>query len=175
VDIRKVLQRFVVPAPAISLYYYLKYRCKISPRAEVELSPQLIIGQNTQIGSFTKIKATDGPLAIGQNVSVATGCFIASHRMGIHIGDDCLISPNVTIVASSYNYSDIKRPIWQQGYPSKGIRIGNNVWIGAGACILDGTTIGNGVIIAAHSVVASEVPDNAIVKGDPAKVLFIRR
>jgi serine O-acetyltransferase len=53
--------------------------------------------------------------------------------------------------------------------------IGNNVWIGAGACILDGATIGSGVIVTPNSVVSAKVADNAIVQGNPSKVIFLRR
>jgi acetyltransferase-like isoleucine patch superfamily enzyme len=91
------------------------------------------------------------------------------------IGDDCLISPNVTIIANNYNYQRLDVPIRQQGSTSKGVRIGANVWIGSGACILDGAQIGSGVIVAANSVVAGKIPDNAIVQGNPAKIIFTRR
>ncbi len=147
----------------------------VSPKAEVELSPFLTIGRKTQISSFCKIKASDGPLAIGSNVSIGTCCFIASHKMGIEIGDYCLISPNVAIIGNDYKYDRLDVPICMQEQTSKGIKIGNNVWIGAGAVVLDGVTIGDNVIIAPNSVVSKKVPDNAIIQGNPAKVIFTRR
>lgn len=55
------------------------------------------------------------------------------------------------------------------------MRIGRNVLVGAGACILDGAEIGGGVIIAPNSVVTGRIPANAIAKGDPARVVFQRR
>lgn len=173
--LKKVIQRFFVPAPLITLIYYIKYRCMISHKAEVELSPFLEIGRNSKISSFSKIKATDGPLIIGSHVSIGTCCFIASDTMGVKIGDYCLIGPNVTITGNNHKYDRLDIPICVQGKASKGIRIGNNVWIGAGACILDGAEIGNGVIIVPNSVVSIKAPDNVILQGNPAKVIFTRR
>jgi acetyltransferase-like isoleucine patch superfamily enzyme len=174
-NVRSFAQRFLAPRWGISLYYFLKYRARISTRAEVQLSPQFRIGRHSEISSFTKIKASYGPLTIGSRSFIASGCFVASHRGGLVIGDDCLVSPGVTIVASNFNYSRMDIPIWTQGSSSKGIRIGDNVWIGSGACIMDGADIGSGAIVAANSVVSGHVPANAIVQGNPAKVVFFRR
>ncbi len=173
--LRKIFARFFMPGSLISLYYLRKFGCQISPRAEVELSPLLTIGKKTAISSFTKIKATDGPLKIGARVHIATSCFIASHFGGLQIGDDCMISPNVSIIGNNYRYDELETPFMQQGVTSKGIVIGRNVWIGSGACILDGARIGNNVIITPNSVVSAKVPDNTILQGNPAKVIFTRR
>ncbi|MGB7439933.1 MAG: acyltransferase [Coleofasciculaceae cyanobacterium] len=172
----KVLRRFLVPAPIVTLYYLSKYGCKISLKAEVELSPFLTIGKNTVISSFTKVKASDGSLKIGANVSIATGCFISSYDKGLEIGDDCMVGPNTCIIANNYRYDKIDVPIQEQGAISKkGVKIANNVWIGANCCILDGADIGSGVIISPNSVVSSKIPSNTIVMGNPAKVIFKRR
>ncbi len=171
----KIFQRFLIPHSLTTLLYWIKYRCFISMRAEIEWTANLNIGVNTQISSFCKIKASDGPVCIGSNVSIGTGSFIASGEREIKIGDYCLISPNVTIVSVNYRHDRIDIPIVHQGKTSKGISIGDNVWIGAGATILDGTQIGNGVIITPNTVVSSHVPENAIVSGNPAKVIFMRR
>jgi virginiamycin A acetyltransferase len=55
------------------------------------------------------------------------------------------------------------------------VRIGNDVWIGSGACVLDGARIGSGVIVAPNSVVSGTIPDQAVVQGNPARVIFTRR
>ena len=174
--IEKIIRRFLVPAPIVTIYYLLKYGAKVSPKAEVEFSDLLTIGKNTQISSFVKIKASEGPLNIGSDVIVATGCCISSHKKGLEIGDDSMIGPNTSIIANNYNYDKLDVPIQQQGTVCKhGIKIANNVWIGAGCCILDGADIGTGVIVAPNSVVSSKIPKNTIVMGNPAKVIFKRR
>lgn len=170
-----VVRRFLLPRSLVSLRAYLRYRCLVSPRAEVELSRHLRIGPGSVIGSFTKIKSANGPLCIGRETHVATGCFITSHAGGIEIGDDCLVGPNVSIVGSNYRYDDIDRPIRLQRHTSEGIRIADNVWIGAGAAILDGADIGEGCIITPNSVVGGTIPPNGIVTGNPGRVVFVRR
>jgi len=169
-----IIQRFLIPSPVVSIYYLIKFGCKISPKAEVEFSKYLRIGEKSQISSFTKIKATHGYVNIGRNVDIGPGCFISSHEKGIHIGDDCLIGPHVCIVAGNYNFDRIDITMRQQGSVSKGIKIGNDVWVGAGACILDGAEIGNGVIVSANSVVSTKVSDYSVIIGNPARVVLKR-
>lgn len=174
-DLGKVIRRFLVPAPAVTFYYLLKSGAKVSPKAEVELSQYLEIGDKSVVSSFTKIKASDGPLKIGSQVSISTGCFISSHYGGVEIGDHCLIGPNVSIVGNNYHYDQIEIPLEEQGVVSKGIEIGRNVWLGAGVCVLDGATIGDNTIITPNSVVSSNIPAGTIASGIPAKVIFKSR
>ena len=171
-----VVRRFLVPRAWVTLRAYLRFHCTLSPRAEVEMGPHLQIGKGSTIGSFTKVKTADGPLSIGRNVDIATGCFLSSHTAGVTIGDDCLIGPNVSIVGNNYRYDDLETPIrLQEKTSEKGIRIGSNVWIGAGCVLLDGADVGSGSILAPNSVVSSALPENSIVQGNPGKVIFTRR
>jgi acetyltransferase-like isoleucine patch superfamily enzyme len=171
----KFLQRFLLPSFVISLIYGFRFGAMVSPRAEVELSPLLKLGKGTKISAFTKIKATDGPLTIGARVSIGSGCFIHVGSGGLTIGDDSLISPNVSIVGSNYRYDRLDVPVHAQGETSKGVAIGTDVWIGVGCAILDGAVIGDHVIVAPNTVVSAPVPENAIVAGNPAKPIFKRR
>ena len=168
-------RRFLFPAPFVSLWYFFKFGCRINFRSEVEFSPNLKIGRKTNIGAFAKIKADQGPLVIGERVDIAAGCQILPGEAGVTIGDDCLIGSHAVIIGVNYAYDRLDVPIRMQKGQSKGVVIGNNVWIGAGACILDGATIGNGAIITPNSVVSGNVSDNAIVQGNPSKVIFVRR
>lgn len=171
-----LLRRFLIPGFVVTLHGYLKYRCLISPKAEVEITPHLQLGRQSVVGSFTKIKATDGPLRIGDHVEISNGCVITSHTKGVEIGDDCLIGPNVSILGNNYRYDRLDVPVrLQEKVSTKGIRIAHNVWIGAGCVILDGADIGPGTILAPNSVVAGPLPENSIAQGNPAKVIFTRR
>jgi acetyltransferase-like isoleucine patch superfamily enzyme len=171
----KLAQRFLLPSFVISLIYAFRFRALVSPRAEVELSPLLKLGKGTRISSFTKIKVTDGPMTIGERVSIGTGCFFHAGSAGVSIGDDSPISPNVSIVGSNYRYDRLDVPIQLQGDISKGITIGNDVWIGVGCAILDGAVIGDHAIVAPNAVVSGRVSEKAIVAGNPAKSIFTRR
>ena len=86
-----------------------------------------------------------------------------------------MIGSNSSIIGNNYHYDSLEIPICQQEKTSKGITIGNNVWLGSGCVVLDGTHIGNGVIITPNSVVTTNIPENAIAQGNPAKVIFTRR
>jgi acetyltransferase-like isoleucine patch superfamily enzyme len=101
--------------------------------------------------------------------------FVASGAAGLEIGDDCLLSPNVCIMAGNYRYDRVDVPIQDQGFVYKGIRIGDNVWIGANATVLDGAEIGDGSIIGPNSVVSGKIPPMSIAQGNPAKVIVTRR
>lgn len=170
------IRRFFIPHSVITLYYFFRHRAFVSMRAEVDVGFNLTIGRKSSVSSFTKIKASEGPVRIGERTDIGVGCFIGGYTPGIEIGNDCLISPNVSIIGVNYRYDDLERTFREQGVESKGpIRIGNNVWIGVGAVVLDNTEIGDGAIVAPNSVVSGKIPPNAIVRGNPAKTVFIRR
>jgi acetyltransferase-like isoleucine patch superfamily enzyme len=170
-----MIRRFLLPPFLVSLYAWLRYGCRVSPRAEVEWSANLRVGSGVNISSFCKIKCADGPLTIGEGTQIAPGCFITAHPGGLTIGRDCLIGPNATIAANSYRYDDLDVPIRLQQQVSAGIRIGDNVWIAAGCVVLDGAEIGSGTIVTPNSVVSGRVPANSVLQGNPAKVIFTRR
>lgn len=170
-----ILRRFFIPPPIVTIVGLFRFRCRISPRAEVELSSNLHIGQGSIVSSFTKIKSSDGPIIIGNNVSIGSGGDISTGEKGVRIGEDSLIGPQVVIAASNYRYGQLHVPLRLQGISSKGITIGKNVWVGAGSCILDGAKIGDNVIISPNSVVSAKIPENTIAQGNPAKVIFTRR
>lgn len=172
---RKFLQRFLLPRFVVSLYYLLRDRARISVHAEVELSPHLRFGRGSTVSSFTKIKASDGPLTVGRRSGFATGCFVSSGTGGITIGDHVLVGPNVSIVGQNYVHDELDVPFEEQGQSSKGIRIGNNVWIGAGSVVADGASIGDNTIVVAASFVTRRYPPNVIIQGNPAKVILERQ
>lgn len=168
------LARFL-PGHLVALVYWFRFRAAVSPRAEVELSKNVKLGKGTVIGSFTKVKASNGPLTIGARVSIGSSCFLGAGAAGNRIGDDCLISDHVTILNSNYRYDRLDVPIQQQGITSKGVEIGSNVWLGSGVIVLDGSSIGDGTIVTPNSVVSGKLPPNVIAQGNPAKVIFQRR
>ncbi len=172
--IKNIIQRFFFPRSAVSLYCYIKFKSFVSPRSEVEIE-NLQLGQKCRISSFCKIKTRRGLLQIGNNVDIAAGCFLSSSEKKLILGDDVLIGPNCTILSNNYISTDINTLIRKQGRVTLGTMIGNNVFIGAGSVILDGTSIGDGTVISANSLVSGKIPENSIVSGNPGKVIFTRR
>lgn len=87
----------------------------------------------------------------------------------VYIGDSVMIGPNVTISAAGHPVDpDLRREVYQYNLP---IRIGENVWIGAGVVILPGVTIGKNSVIGAGSVVNRDIPENVVALGVPCRVL----
>ena len=103
---------------------------------------------------------------IGKNVFINFNCTLLDLG-GITIEDNVLIGPNVSILSEGHPIS----PEDRHSLIPKAIHIKRNVWIGAGATILQGVTIGENAIIAAGAVVSKDVPDNTVVGGIPAKVI----
>jgi acetyltransferase-like isoleucine patch superfamily enzyme len=81
-----------------------------------------------------------------------------------------MIAPHVMLAGGNHRFSRTDIPILEQGDDSVGIRIGNDVWIGANAVVLDGVSIGNGAVVGAGSVVTQNVPEFAVVVGVPARI-----
>jgi acetyltransferase-like isoleucine patch superfamily enzyme len=164
----------LTPGWVVSLVYLRRFGAKISPRAEVDLSDNIKMGKGCVVGSFTKVKASDGPVTMGDRCGIATNCFIAGGPKGIEIGDNFVCGPNVVMTASNYVYAEVGVHLEDQGISSKGVRIGNNVWIGAGCVILDGSVLGDNCIVVAGSLVNRRYPANSIIQGNPAKILTRR-
>ena len=165
------VRRFLIPSFVVTAIYFLRNRTFVSPRAEVELSPWIRFGRGTQVGAFCKLKASDGPLEIGANVSIGVNSFISASAGGVVIGDYCMFGSGVAINGNSYRYDDLETPMCLQEKTSSGIRVGRDVWVGANATLVDGVEIGDGAIVAAGAVVTRDVPARAIVAGVPARVI----
>jgi acetyltransferase-like isoleucine patch superfamily enzyme len=103
---------------------------------------------------------------IGKNVFINFDCTILDLG-GVIIEDNVLIAPKVSILSEGHPVSSLNR----QSLVPGAIHIKRNAWIGAGATILSGVTIGENAIVAAGAVVSKDVPDNTIVGGIPAKFI----
>lgn len=87
----------------------------------------------------------------------------------VYIGDNCMIAPGCHIITASHPISPALRK--RQLQYNKPVRLGNNVWLGAGVTVLPGVTIGDNSVVGAGSVVTKDVEANTIVAGNPARVL----
>jgi acetyltransferase-like isoleucine patch superfamily enzyme len=103
---------------------------------------------------------------IGKNVFINFDCVFLDLG-GITIEDNVLIAPKVSLLSEGHPLSPEHRQSLVPGH----ILIKKNAWIGAGATILPGVTIGENAVVAAGAVVAKDVPANAVVGGVPAKIL----
>lgn len=102
-------------------------------------------------------------------------CVSISCHEGVEIGRHTQLAGGVAIHDNNHNFDDCDTPICKQGFCSEKITIGEDVWVGTHAVILQGVKVGNHSIIGAGSIVTKDVPDWAIVGGNPAKVIRMRK
>ena len=112
----------------------------------------------------------DPKIMIGKNFYMNAGCHILGE---IIIGDNVMIGPQTIIWGRDHGIAK-NMFMREQKHIKKPINIGNDVWIGANVTLLKGVTIGDGAVIGAGSVVTKDVPEYAIVVGNPAKVIKYR-
>ncbi|MCH8148991.1 MAG: acyltransferase [Planctomycetes bacterium] len=113
-------------------------------------------------------------ISVGDGFRINRGCLISAHA-GITIGDNCLIGEYVSIRDNNHVFDDTSVPIGEQGFRASPITIDDDVWIGRGAAILQGVSIGRGAVIGANSVVTKDVPDHEVWAGIPARFLRHRK
>ena len=115
-------------------------------------------------------------ISIGKNTYINNNSFLkAGNNSKIIIGNDCLISYCIHMRTDTHNYMDSMTKINMQGHNEKDIIIGNDAWIGYGAQIMSGVTVGDGAVIAAGSIVTKDVLPYTVVGGVPAKKIKERK
>ena len=108
-------------------------------------------------------------ITIGDRSFININCTVLDapiSEASITIGNDCLIGPNVQLLAVSHSVNATQR-LNKENFASP-ITIGNNVWIGAGAIILAGVIIDDNAVVGAGSIVTKDVTANTVVVGNPA-------
>ena len=117
--------------------------------------------------------AISSKLKIGDRSGVGIHCVCSGD---ITIGNDVMMAPECVILSKKPAFARIDIPMCEQGeQEEKPVVIGNDVWIGRRVIILPGVHIGNGVIIGAGAVVTKDVPDFAVVAGNPARIVKYRK
>lgn len=158
-------------------FIYIDGKIKIRDYVEIDgISENGIqIGKNAIIGKYSIMRASSTLLNLGKGIKIGDNFSCGDYTFfgasgGIEIGNDVIMGQNVRFHAQNHNYEDEKL-IRLQGVTRKGIKIGNNCWIGAGVTFLDGVTIGDGCVIGADSVVTKSMPANSVIVGNPAKII----
>lgn len=115
-----------------------------------------------------------GEIVIGNNSNLGYGLRIIGGA--VTFGDHVVMGPDVLIISENHETSDIVKPMGLQGQAeSQCVKIGNDVWIGARAIILPGVEISGHSIVGAGSVVTRNVPEYAVVGGNPARIIKYRK
>ncbi|MBI3986993.1 MAG: acyltransferase [Lentisphaerae bacterium] len=135
------------------------------------------VGDNVFVSKNAVLSCKDGGIVIGNDVSIGPNSLMHSTERGvIRIGNHVLIAANCYLVgAGNYRYARTDIPMAEQGFePSQGVVIEDDVWLGAGAMVFDGSAVRKGCIIGAMSMVRGEVPPYAVAYGIPAQVKSFR-
>jgi acetyltransferase-like isoleucine patch superfamily enzyme len=149
--------------------------CFICPHVQLELGPgaTLRIGRWAWIGHATKIRVHEGTVSIGAKSVLGQECTISAFQR-VSIGRECILADRVMLIDFDHGVVEVERPIRLQGIYKRDVHVGHNVWIGYGACVLRGVSIGDNSVVGTNAVVTRDVPADAVVGGVPARVIRMR-
>ena len=139
----------------------------------VFLNDGVKIGENSKIICTGTLSNLGVGISIGKNSSFSEYTFFGAAG-GISIGSDVISGQCVRFHSENHIFSSKDKLIREQGVSRKGIKIGNNVWIGSGVVFLDGSEVGNNCVIAANTVVTKSFGSDIILAGSPAKIVKSR-
>ena len=137
------------------------------------------VGDDSLIGPYVSLSAGMGPdqelisdriVDIGNRVLIGRNSSIVGH-LEIVIEDEVFFGPNVYVTDQNHGFDDPELPIGRQTMPEKPVRIGWGSWIGTNSVVLPGVTIGKRVAVGAGSIVTTDLPDDCVAVGSPARVV----
>jgi acetyltransferase-like isoleucine patch superfamily enzyme len=140
---------------------------------EIAAKGRVDFGRFVWIGDGTKIRCHEGRVEIGDKTVMGQECTISAYQH-VRIGQQCVIADRAMFIDFDHGVVEVERPIRQQGIYKRDVIVGSNVWIGYGACVLRGVSVGDNAIVGTNSVVTKDVPANAVVAGIPARVIRMR-
>jgi acetyltransferase-like isoleucine patch superfamily enzyme len=149
--------------------------CFVGPGVQIEIgrNARLVLGRWSWVGHGCKIRIHEGEVRIGAKTVLGQECTISAYQH-VAIGRECVIADRVMLIDFDHGVVEVDRPIRLQGIYKRDVQVGHNCWIGYGACVLRGVTIGNNSIVGTSAVVTKSVPENAVVAGVPARVIRMR-
>lgn len=139
-------------------------------------SEKILLGDCVRIGPYSSLSSTSHMSKYGKGLKIGNNSSVGAFTQfgaagGIEIGNDVIMGSYISFHSENHNFNDSSKLIREQGVTSKGIKLGNNIWVGAKVTFLDGCVVGNNSVVAAGAVVNGIYPDNSIIGGVPAKIL----
>ena len=141
--------------------------------AKGETNRGIRIGDGVFIGRNTILSCKNGDIELGDAANIGFNCELFSASR-VTIGRAVLMAAYGYVIGGDHDFSDPAKAVLAQSRTSKGVVIGDGVWMGAGAKVLDGVEIGPLAVIGAAAVVRENVPASAIAVGIPARVVSTR-
>lgn len=147
--------------------------CFVAPEVHLFAEPHraIVVGAGASVAAECFLH---GPVTLGRHVSLNPRVTIDGGRGGVIVGEGSRIATGASLYAFDHGM-DPASPIRDQPVRSRGIRIGEDVWIGAGAVVTDGVTIGDHAVVGAGAVVTADVAEWTVVGGVPARLIGDRR
>jgi acetyltransferase-like isoleucine patch superfamily enzyme len=132
---------------------------------------QILLAEHVSIGRFSSIVARNSKIALERAVNIGSYCRIASES-GVSIGESSLVAAYCYVGPGNHGRGDANTPLISAPMERRGgVSIGKHVWLGTGATVLDGVSVGDKAIVGAHSLVREDVAPGAVVAGTPARVI----
>jgi acetyltransferase-like isoleucine patch superfamily enzyme len=149
--------------------------CFICPRVRLEIGRHAVlrVGRWAWIGHGSKIRVHEGEVSIGAKTVIGQDCTISAFQH-VSVGRECILADRVMLIDFDHGVVEVERPIRLQGIYKRDVRVGHNVWMGYGACVLRGVTVGDNCVIGTSAVLTSPAPENAVLAGVPARVIRMR-
>jgi len=149
--------------------------CFVGPGVTLEIGrgAVLSLGRWSWIGHGCKLRVHEGRVEVGAKTVLGQECTISAFQH-VSIGRECIVADRVMLIDFDHGAAEVERPVRLQGIYKRDVSVGNNVWIGYGACVLRGVTVGDNAVLGTSAVVTDDVPANAVVGGVPARVLRMR-
>jgi acetyltransferase-like isoleucine patch superfamily enzyme len=135
---------------------------------------RLVLGRWVHLGDDLRVRAHEGTLRIGDKVVFGRDSTVNCY-LDVEIGARSLVADWVYIVDFDHAIDDIDVPIKDQGIVKSPVRIGPDTWIGTKVTVLRGTRVGEGSVLAAHTVARGDIPPYSVVAGVPGRVVKDRR
>jgi len=130
-------------------------------------------GAGVFLGRGTILSCKDGDIVLGDHVNIGFHSEIFSGSR-VTVGPHGLFAAYTYLVGGGHEFEAVGVPVVDQPRSSRGITLGENVWLGAGAKVMDGVTIGDHVVVGAGAVVTDDLPAGAVAVGVPARVVRTR-
>jgi acetyltransferase-like isoleucine patch superfamily enzyme len=149
--------------------------CFICPGVKLEIGRDAVlrIGRWAWLGHGCKIRVHEGEVSIGAKTVIGQECTVSAFQH-VSIGRECIVADRVMLIDFDHGVTEVERPIRLQGIYKRDVELGHNVWVGYGACILRGVSVGDNSVIGTSSVVTRSFPENAVLGGAPARLLRMR-
>jgi acetyltransferase-like isoleucine patch superfamily enzyme len=149
--------------------------CFVGPNVSIQIGRDAVLrlGRWSWIGHGSKLRVHEGEVSIGAKTVMGQEVTISAFQH-VSIGRECIIADRAMLIDFDHGVVEVERPIRMQGIYKRDVRVGHNCWIGYGACILRGTTVGDNSVIGTNTVVTKDLPPNSVAAGAPARVLRSR-